>query len=202
MLSSTSSTARAVAAVALAALALASSGCLAASARLHGGPVVAGDRVAFQVGATVGLGITTSRAGAVLGNVGFATGGAPKAGLVDGIEYVRVTDPDRLPLTVRGGFGGVIALAGDPSLLGLHLGTMYVLRDRGRSFSGHEKSGGGGWSRSLLGVGVETRAGFAMTEVPRDTPGPMGDDDETRTDLGASVSMTVEYLLLGQTSLF
>lgn len=189
-----------LAVLALAAAATAAgTGCIAASARVHGGAVTAGGRTGAQVGLTLGLGLTTSRRGAVLANLGFATGDAPRAGLIDVVEYARVPEPDAdVKVVLRGGLGGVIALSGDPGVVGLHLAPMIVLRDKGSSWSGHEKLGGGGWSRSLLGVGLEARGGFATTEVADPAPGAQ----RTRTDPGGSLSLTVEYLRVGQSSLF
>jgi hypothetical protein len=174
-------------------------GCIATSARLHAGAVAAGDQVGFQAGVALGFGLTTGRRTAVVGHLGFATGTAPKAGLTSAIEYARI--PERrgdLPLSLRLGLGGTVALAGDPTLSTVIGGAMVVLRDRSSSSSGHEKLGGGGWSRSVLGVGMEARAGVAFVETAASTP----DDLEREARPGGSLSLTVEWINLSQVSFF
>ena len=187
-----------VALASLAAVAAGSGGCLAAGARLQGGVVADGDRVGVQVGASVVLGLTTGRRGAVVGNVGFATGNAPKAGLIDLVEYVRIPDSGAPPVILRTGVGGVINLAGNPGVLGAHAAAVFVVRDRGSSYEGHEKFGGGGWSRSMLGLGVELRAGATTTRIEGATP----DDTTSTARPGGSLLATLEWLQLGQTSFF
>lgn len=150
--------------------------CLAVSARAHIG-VSASERGAdLQVGATLGLGISTSSRSAVLVTPGVVTG-TPKLGLVDTIEYVRAGES----FVWRAGAGGTIALLGEPSLLGPHATALLIVRDGGRSWAGHEKMGGGGSNRSVFGVGLEARGGVMTTEEPR-----------TRS-VGMSAAVTAEW---------
>lgn len=150
--------------------------CLAVSARAHVG-VLADERGAdLQVGATLGVGIATSSRSGVLVTPGLVAG-TPKLGLVDTIEYARAGDS----FAWRAGAGGTIALLGEPSLLGPHAAALLIVRDGGRSWAGHEKMGGGGSNRSIVGVGLEARGGAMTTDEPR-----------TRS-LGMSAALTAEW---------
>ena len=83
-------------------------------------------------------------------------------------------------------------------MLGAHAAAVFVVRDRGSSYEGHEKFGGGGWSRSMLGLGVELRAGATTTRIEGATP----DDTTSTARPGGSLLATLEWLQLGQTSFF
>src|SRR5262245_21211602 len=97
--------------------------------------------------ATLGLGASGCIAAGARINAGAVAAG-DKAGMLSSIEYYRLPDPDAdVKIMLRGGIGGQVALAGDPFLSSGELGAMVVLRDRGSSWEGHEKMGGGGWSR-------------------------------------------------------
>jgi len=179
---------------------LACSGCFAVSARAHVGAVTGNGKTGVQVGLTLGLGLTTSKRGGVLGSVAVVSGNAPKLGVGENFEYVRVPDRDA-PVKVawRFGFGGEFGLIGNPSLLGPHVASIIIVRDKYSSSSGHEKFGGGGWDRSLLGVGLEARAGLAVDREPAMDP---TQDDILHRGAGASLAATVEWTLLMQGSLF
>lgn len=178
--------------------ALASSACIATGVRVNAGAVAYGDRVGFQVGALAGIGITRSHRNAWIGHTGFVTGDAPTAGLVSALEYVHLPDDDGAPISLRGGVAGTVALAGDPMMSSLVGGAMVVLRERGGSWEGHEKFGGGGWSRSVMGLGLELRGGIAFVQTPESTPEHL----ERLPHPGGSVSLTWEWLSIGETSFF
>lgn len=161
--------------------------CIAVSARAHVG--AAGDEreTGVQAGITLGIGVATSSRSAVVVTPGVVTG-APRLGLADGIEYVRAGRGDDSWFAWRAGAGGTIAVIGEPTLLGPHAAGLVVLRDRGRSWAGHEKMGGGGSARSLLGVGVETRVGLSVREA----------DGEKRRAFGYSAALTLEWIHLSR----
>jgi hypothetical protein len=180
------------------ALALASSGCIALSARAHVGAVTSEVGSGVQGGIALGFGFSTSEQGAVIASGGVATG-TPKIGLVDTIEYVRVPeDEDDVPLAWRAGAGGVLALRGAPTIAGVHFAGMFLLRHTRSRDAGHEKFGGGGTTHNALGIGVEGRVGFAARDI-EDSPMP----GEIRRDrsLGASASLTLEWITIARMKL-
>lgn len=159
--------------------------CIALSARAHVGTVGDGRGVGVQAGITLGLGIATSPESAVVVTPGVVSGSAPRLGLTDAIEYVRAPSSADSPFAWRAGFGGSAALLGNPTLVGPHAAGLFVLRDRANRWPGHEKMGGGGTSRSLLGLGVETRAGASVRDLAAGAAqlGP-----------GFSASLTLEWI--------
>jgi hypothetical protein len=159
--------------------------CLAVSARAHVGTVVDDQGAGVQAGVTLGLGLASSPRAAVVVTPGVVSGTVPRLGIADGIEYVRVPRSDASQLAWRAGFGGIVALLGGPTLSGPHVAGLLVLRDRAEHWPGHEKMGGAGTSRSVLGLGVETRLGVSVRDLEAEAwqPGP-----------GFSASLTLEWI--------
>lgn len=159
--------------------------CIALSARAHVGTVVDEQGAGVQAGITLGLGIATSPRSAVVITPGVVSGTAPRLGITDAVDYVRVPRADTSRLAWRAGFGGTVALLGGPTLIGPHVAGLLVLRDRAEHWPGHEKMGGGGTSRSVLGLGVETRLGISERDLEAEAwqAGP-----------GLSASLTLEWL--------
>jgi len=158
--------------------------CIALSARAHVGGVADERGAGVQAGVTFGLGIATSNRTAIMVTPGVATGTTPTLGLEDAIEYVSIRDD--LPIAWRAGFGGVAGIIGGPSLIGPHLATLWLVRNKPHSWAGHEKFGGGGRDRTVIGLGVETRVGLSVRD---------SDADVTR-GLGASAALTAEWISL------
>ena len=161
--------------------------CLAVSARAHVGAAADERQGGVQAGLSLGLGVATSSRSAIMATPGVVTG-TPRLGIVDAFEYVRIGDHDDVSFAWRAGLGGTIALIGNPSLLGPHGAGVLVLHDHKRSWSGHEKMGGGGSARSVFGIGVEARAGIAVHE----------NETEKIRAFGYSVAVTAEWLRLSR----
>jgi hypothetical protein len=159
--------------------------CIALSARAHVGTVADRYGAGVQAGVTLGIGIATSPSTAVVVTPGVASGTAPTLGLTDAVEYVHAPTSDSPRFAWRAGFGGNVALLGGPTLVGPHGAVLFVLRDRAQHRPGHEKMGGGGTSRSLLGLGVETRVGISVRDLEVDPPKP---------GPGFSANLTLEWI--------
>ena len=146
---------------------LASSGCVAVSARAHVDAVSDVEHHGIQAGINVGFGYAGKKS-AVVASIGADTGNAPTLGIHDTFDYVRL--PERR-VGWRAGFGGTAGLIGDPTLLGLRLATLYSLRERS-SYRSHEKFGGES-SDSLLALSFGTTIG-AVRRVHEDGPVRLG----------------------------
>jgi hypothetical protein len=146
---------------------LATSGCIAVSARAHVDAVSDVEHHGVQLGINVGFGYAGKKS-AVVASLGVDTGTAPTLGVHDTFDYVRL--PERR-VGWRAGFGGTGSIIGDPTLFGLRLATLYSLRERS-SYSSHEKFGGES-SDSLLAVSFGTTVG-AVRRVHEDGPLRLG----------------------------
>lgn len=168
-------------------LLLAQTSCIAVSARAHVGAVADDLGIGVQVGATLGFGVAGERTG-VMVTPGVVTGNAPRLGIADSIEVVRLPERGDAPYAWRAGFGCAIALVGEPTRMGPHAALLWLASDRRRSWSGHEKMGGGGASRSVLGVGLEARVEVSVREL----------ESGRERGLGASAALTAEWIRLSR----
>jgi hypothetical protein len=132
------------------------SGCIAATARLHAGPTVSSDgEVDVQAGIAFGFGYAVSDESAVTGALGVSTGTRNSLDLTDTIEYVSMPED---ALGKRGGITAQVPLLGEHVGMYVHTGVMYPLRYRSRS-GGHEKMFSTS-TTTVLAVGARARAGL------------------------------------------
>lgn len=169
------------------ALALASSGCIAVSARAHVDAVTDFQRHGVVAGVNVGFGYAGKRS-AVLASLGVDSGTAPTLGIHDTFDYVRL--PERT-VGWRAGFGGTVGLIGAPTLFGGRAATLFALRERSSS-SEHEKLGGSS-SESLLAVSLETTLGASIREGA-EQPAGMRPPNDVRVGASAGVGLELYYL--------
>lgn len=171
-------------------VALACAGCVALTARAQVGVVTSEFGSGVQAGVTLGYGMPTSHDGAVLLGLGV-DGGAPRLGINDSIDYVHLPAPDApVKIEWRAGLGTLLALHGDPSLIGPEFAMLVVLRDRPSRSWGSEGVGNHASDRSVLALGIEGRLGAA-------TPGedsPLR--DRRAAGFGGSALLTLEWLSL------
>jgi hypothetical protein len=165
-------------------LGLASTGCIALSARVHVDAVTDFERHGIQAGINVGMGYADKKY-AVVASAGVDTGTAPALGLHDTLDYVRLPDDE---VGWRVGFGGTGALIGGPSLVGARAATLFPLRERSSSYQS-EKAGGQS-SYSLYALSIETALGAAVRERVEST----GEDPAVRVGASAGVGLELYYL--------
>jgi hypothetical protein len=178
---------------------LACSGCIALSARAHVGAVASELGSGVQGGVTLGSGLPVTERSAVTASIGVATGTAPKLGIIDTVDYVHLPERDApMKIAWRAGLGFEYAFVGAPILGGAHFAAMYVVRDRYSYDRGGEKFGGSSEDRSVVGVGLEAQIGLAGREG---APDPMTGDKQLDRGVGATASVTVEWLFLTRMSL-
>ena len=116
---------------------------------------------------------------------GVVAGTVPRLGIADNVEYVRISD--RKPIAWRVGFGGVVGVPGGSTLVGPHAAAMFIVRDRGSRYAGHEKMGGGGTDRSVFAFGIESRVGLSSRDL---------EGDENTVGAGVSAALTAEWISL------
>ena len=150
------------------ALTVACSGCIAFSARAHVDAVSDIEHHGVQVGINVGFGYAGEK-NAIIASVGADTGTAPKFGVHDTIDYVRL--PEKR-IGWRAGFGGTVGIVGDPSIVGVRFATLYSLREK-TSYTDNEKMGGES-SASLLALSFETTIGAVTRSHEMNAPTRLG----------------------------
>lgn len=175
--------------------AIAGSGCLALSARVHADVVADAERNhATQVALELGFGYAhEGLRSATTGSLGIATGSEPVA-VRSAIDHIRLPgDTEIGALGWRLGFGGSAAMIGDLSVFGVRGGMLVTVHDRVKDDPGHEKIGLGSSRRTVVAVGL----GATLGGTARDTDGP----GENETQLGGSVGVSIELYSLGRMQL-
>jgi hypothetical protein len=132
--------------------------CIAVSARARVGATTDDRGTGVQAGVALGFGYSGERS-AVVAMGGVVTGTAPKLGVLDEIDYVRLAEHPG-DIGWRAGIGGWLAAIGEPSFADAHLATLFVVRDRV-----HRDSSEKGWldvtTRNTFAFGIEGGVGVS-----------------------------------------
>jgi hypothetical protein len=142
-------------------LALTCSGCIAMSARAHVDAVSDIEHHGVQAGVDLGFGYAFKHSAIVA--TGGITTGTPTLGVHDAVDYVVLDDT----LGYRVGFGGVFNAVGEPALVGLRLGSLFVLRSH-ENHESPEKCCFSSTSRTVYAASVEVTAGATERGEMRD----------------------------------
>jgi hypothetical protein len=165
-------------------LGLASSGCIALSARAHVDAVTDFQRPGIQVGINVGMGYA-GKTTAMVASLGVDSGTAPTLGIHDTFDYIHLPGPD---LGWRVGFGTTVALVGEPTFVGPRVATLFPLRQRKSSYQS-EKMGGHS-SSSRYAISIEAALGASTSNVLE----PPDDEIDLRVGASAGVGLELYYL--------